>query len=109
MRALLIQGYHALNPLAEVAELVDALASGASIFTDVLVRLQSSVPSLHQRVSVSGHAGVSFCKSKDFRVCWVLFLKFLAFTPKTRRFEQTLQYATSPALTASHLDFSKKT
>ena len=44
MRALLIRGLDALNPLAEVAELVDALASGASIFTDVLVRLQSSVP-----------------------------------------------------------------
>ena len=29
---------------AEVAELVDALASDASVPTDVLVRLQSSVP-----------------------------------------------------------------
>ena len=29
---------------AEVAELVDALASGASFLLEVLVRLQSSVP-----------------------------------------------------------------
>ena len=37
-------GFAGCEAYAEVAELVDALASGASVFTDVLVRLQSSVP-----------------------------------------------------------------